>query len=121
MMFIWRSGIPPYPSDMESLRQALGANPKLKWTDIYDALANQYSGKKAAHHTEKSGERANAYIDKKDIQRKKESLRNKRDQAKPINGKANKFSKKHCDYCHQDSHIMKDCFSYQRAKDAAPQ
>jgi Pol polyprotein/LTR polyprotein gag-polypeptide-like protein len=112
---VWYRAI---PSELESLRQALGANPKLKWTDIYEALVNQYSSKKATRHTEKSDERANAYIDKKEELKKKDSLRIKRDQAKPIKGKINDLAKKKCDYCHLENHTIKNCFSYQKSQAA---
>jgi hypothetical protein len=102
------------PSELDSLRQALGAKPNLQWRDIYDALMNQYSSKKAARNNEKSTETANAAFDN---EKKKESIRTKRDQTKLKNGKSNDKSKKlHCNFCERDNHEVSDCHAYKRAQ-----
>jgi hypothetical protein len=106
---VWYKALPP---DLDSLRQALGAKPDLKSKDIYDAIVNQYSSKKAARNTERSEEKAHAALENEE---KKRKARTKRDKNRSKPNPSDK-SKKHCDFCELDSHNMDECYSLKKAK-----
>ena len=107
---VWYKALPP---ELDSLRQALGAKPDLKWKDIYDAIVNQYSSKKAARNTEKSEEKAHAALENEE--KKRRDARTKRNRGKPKPNPSDK-PKKHCDFCELDSHNRDECYSLKNAK-----
>jgi hypothetical protein len=108
---IWYKALPP---ELDSLRQALGAKSNLKWKDIYDAIVNQYSSKKASRNTERSDEKANAVLEIEE-KRKKDAIRFKRGNNKSQFKTGNK-PKKHCSFCDRDYHDISECHAYKGAQ-----
>jgi hypothetical protein len=98
-MAVWYGAI---PSEYESLRLALGANLKLKWQDIYEALVNQYSASKQKRPTRSStgDDKILAAVDHNQSQFNKQN----KDR---INRRLNKY---HCDYCNRDGHTSDRCY-----------
>lgn len=114
---VWYKAI---PAELDSLRQALGAKPDLKWRDIYDALVSQYSSKKAARNNERATETAQAAVDDPEWKKKKDAIRlkqlNNNHSNKP---KADSKSKKHCVFCSMDYHDIDACHLYKKAQQSA--
>ena len=108
---IWYKALPP---ELDSLRQALGAKSDLKWKDIYDAIMNQYSSKKASRNTERSDEKANTALENEE-KKKKDALRSKRDNNRNKPKSADK-PKKHCNFCERDYHDISECRTYKEAQ-----
>lgn len=108
---IWYKALPP---ELDSLRQALGAKSNLQWKDIYDAIVNQYSSKKASRNTERSDEKANAVLEN-DEKKKKDAIRFKRGNNKS-QFKAGDKVKKHCNFCDRDYHDISECRTYKGAQ-----
>jgi hypothetical protein len=109
---IWYKAL---PSELDSLRQALGANPHLKWTDIYDALVTSYASKKDARRNE-TAERANIAAE---AEGKKQQLPRSKKEQKQLRGKNGGRTKKHCTYCDRPFHDISECRSYKAAQQAA--
>ena len=106
---IWYKALPP---ELDSLRQALGAKPNLQWKDIYEAIVNQYSSKKASRNSERSDEKANTA---QKMKRKRRMIGYKRDsnRNKPKSGDK---PEKHCIFCERDYHDISECKNTKESK-----
>ena len=107
---IWYKALPP---ELDSLRQALGAKSNLQWKDIYEAIVNQHSSKKASRNSERSDEKANTALENE--KKKKDAIRNKRDSNK-FKPKSGDKPEKHCIFCDTDYHDISECKKYKGAQ-----
>lgn len=107
---VWYKALPP---ELDSLRQALGAKSNLQWKDIYEAIVNQYSSKKASRNTERSDEKAHAALESE--KKRKDAIRFKRDKNRN-NLKSGGKPEKHCNFCERDYHDISECRAYKGAQ-----